>query len=149
MLIDQLFQRGQGGGGSRHSFAVCSVCCHLEFVLIMCIDRLIHRNVQPHFQGAASRTRLLLFRECEVRGRRLLFDSAAGQAKDDTGLQQDIQLMKDMVFGSATLKYFGDNYRVHDFGTVPWRGYHMMLTKVFLVPPPTSSSKVGPRYVIT
>ena len=77
--------------------------------------------------------RLLLFRECDMRGRRLLFDSCQVNAED---LQEDMNLMKDMIFGSATLKYFGDNYRVHDFSSVPWNGYEIMLTKVFLVSPP-------------
>ena len=59
--------------------------------------------------GTSARIRLLLFRECEVRGRRLIFDSGGGggpwmQFKDEF---QELQLLKDMVFGSATLKYSG------------------------------------------
>lgn len=75
---------------------------------------------------------MLLFRECEVRGRRLLFDSGGGLGSCDEvsgGQQQkfkdefqEIQLMKDMVFGSATLKYSGENVRVHDFSSDPWKG---------------------------
>ncbi|XP_057365857.1 uncharacterized protein LOC130686728 [Daphnia carinata] len=85
----------------------------------------------------SARVRLLLFRECEVRGRRLIFDSGGGggpwhQFKDEF---QELQLMKDMVFGSATLKYSGDNFRVHDFTPVSWKGYEIMLSKVFLIPP--------------
>lgn len=60
-------------------------------------------------QRTSAQIRLLLFRECEVRGRRLIFDSGGGggpwhQFKDEF---QELQLMKDMVFGSATLKYSG------------------------------------------
>lgn len=69
--------------------------------------------------------RLLLFRECEVRGRLLLFDSGYGGVPPEQEIKdefQELQLMKDMVFGSATLKYCGDNYRVHDFAMTPWKG---------------------------
>ena len=71
----------------------------------------------------AQLVRLLLFRECEVRGRRLLFDSTASGGQQTAKEEfQEIQLMKDMVFGSATLKYSGENYRLHDFSTSPWKG---------------------------
>lgn len=75
-------------------------------------------------QSGSAQIRLLLFRECEVRGRRLIFDSGGGgspgqQLKDEF---QELQLMKDMVFGSATLKYSGDNFRIHDFNSELWKG---------------------------
>lgn len=81
-------------------------------------------------QTENAQIRLLLFRECEVRGRRLIFDSGGGggpgqQFKDEF---QELQLMKDMVFGSATLKYSGDNFRIHDFNAEPWKGSYMMTT---------------------
>lgn len=66
-----------------------------------------------------------------MRGRRLLHDSATGRLKEEL---QELQLVKDMVFGSATLRYIGDNYRIHDFPN-GWQGYQVMLTKVFLAPP--------------
>lgn len=66
---------------------------------------------------------MLLFRECEVRGRRLIFDSGGGdRAKNESDEFRDDQLIKDMAFGSATLKYAGENYRLHDFGPALWRG---------------------------
>lgn len=79
--------------------------------------------------NGSAQIRLLLFRECEVRGRRLLFDSGGGTLGDEGNGQQQIkdefqelQMMKDMVFGSATLKYSGDVVRVHDFASTPWKG---------------------------
>ena len=70
----------------------------------------------------AAQIRLLLLRECEVRGRRLIFDSASDNAKNESGELHDDQLIKDMAFGSATLKYSGENYRFHDFGPAKWKG---------------------------
>jgi len=89
--------------------------------------------------GKSNKTRLLLFSECDVRGRRLIYDSANGYLKEDP---QDLELFKDMVFGSATLRYVGDNYRIHEFHDVNWKGYEVMLSKVFLAPPPSSPKKI-------
>ena len=130
----------------------------LKFILFFFIY-----NSSNQCHGTAQ-IRLLLFRECEVRGRRLIFDSGGGsgprQFKDEF---QELQLMTDMVFGSATLKYSGDNFRVHDFISAPWKsnfnnklyyyciineflcyptGYEMMLSKVFIIPPLSQQGQI-------
>jgi len=88
--------------------------------------------------GTTNKIRLLLFSECDIRGRRLIYDSADGHLKENL---QDMELVKDMVFGSATLRYVGDNYRIHEFRDVNWKGYEAMLSKVFLAPPISSPKK--------
>lgn len=81
-----------------------------------------------------------------MRGRRLIYDSANEHLKENL---QDLELLKDMVFGSATLRYVGDNYRIHEFRDVNWKGYEVMLSKVFLAPPVSSPKKIDKtRYSI-
>lgn len=95
-----------------------------------CLLFVIRSRITPN-HCTAQLVRLLLFRECEVRGRRLLFDSSGGGGQQQQTAKeefQEIQLMKDMVFGSATLKYSGENYRLHDFTTSPWKGSNLNIS---------------------
>nr|XP_033336597.1 folliculin-interacting protein 2 [Megalopta genalis] len=96
--------------------------------------------------------RILLFRECESRGRKLLFDSlslekqwrksksAAYDLKNNANpptadpinfrektAEDDVTLLSEMVFGTVAMKYRGSSFKIHSMNSPPC----IMCTKVF------------------
>ncbi|KAL6423569.1 hypothetical protein ACFW04_010245 [Cataglyphis niger] len=106
----------------------------------------------------ADQVRILLFRECEWRGRKLLFDSMTVQkhrsksetlcaavnnneGKCETSLniettrdferdkivEDDVNLLSEMVFGTVAMTYRGSSFKVHSMDSPPC----IMCTKIF------------------
>ncbi|XP_070169620.1 folliculin-interacting protein 1 isoform X2 [Polyergus mexicanus] len=107
----------------------------------------------------ADQVRILLFRECEWRGRKLLFDSMTMQkhrsksetlctavnnnaeGKCETSLnigitrdferdkivEDDVNLLSEMVFGTVAMTYRGSSFKVHSMDSPPC----IMCTKIF------------------
>lgn len=110
-------------------------------------------------QVGADQVRILLFRECEWRGRKLLFDSMTvqkhrnksetvctavnnnaegkyetlfniGTARDferDKTVEDDVNLLSEMVFGTVAMTYRGSSFKVHSMNSPPC----IMCTKIF------------------
>ncbi|XP_033187275.1 folliculin-interacting protein 1 [Bombus vancouverensis nearcticus] len=96
----------------------------------------------------AGQVRILLFRECEWRGRKLLFDSlslekrwcknktATINLKKNTGnsmfeqermAEDDVSLLSEMVFGTVAMTYRGSSFKIHSMNSSSC----IMCTKVF------------------
>lgn len=106
----------------------------------------------------ADQVRILLFRECEWRGRKLLFDSMTvqkHQSKSETvctvinnnaegkcetsfnigttrdfeqnAIEDDVNLLSEMVFGTVAMTYRGSSFKVHSMNSPPC----IMCTKIF------------------
>ncbi|KAM0726104.1 Folliculin-interacting protein 2 [Formica fusca] len=107
----------------------------------------------------ADQVRILLFRECEWRGRKLLFDSMTvqkhrsksetlctavnnnaegkcetsfniGTTRDferDKIVEDDVNLLSEMVFGTVAMTYRGSSFKVHSMDSPPC----IMCTKIF------------------
>ncbi|XP_008558765.1 folliculin-interacting protein 2 [Microplitis demolitor] len=97
------------------------------------------RDCKNKLKFGADQVRILLFRECEWRGRKLLFDSVSVKndgnnvkCHDDSscprngnGLPQEsekdpcdnVSLLSEMVFGTVAMTYRGPLFKVHTFDT--------------------------------
>ncbi|XP_012540065.2 folliculin-interacting protein 1 isoform X2 [Monomorium pharaonis] len=110
-------------------------------------------------QVGTDQVRILLFRECEWRGRKLLFDSMTiqkhqnkneavcttvnniikgkcetpfniGTAREferDKTIEDDVNLLSEMVFGTVAMTYRGSSFKVHLMNSPPC----IMCTKIF------------------
>ncbi|KAL6261448.1 hypothetical protein P5V15_006540 [Pogonomyrmex californicus] len=102
--------------------------------------RTIGNDRDSVLQIGADQVRILLFRECEWRGRKLLFDSNVerkcetpfniGTANDferDKIVEDDVSLLSEMVFGTVAMTYRGSSFKVHLMNSPPC----IMCTKIF------------------
>lgn len=87
-----------------------------------------------------EQVRILLFQECEWRGRRVLFDSlrlenrcrkneSSTAATKEKTAEDTTSSLSDMVFGTVAMTYKGSSFKVHSMKSPPC----IMCTKVFPV----------------
>lgn len=113
-----------------------------------------------------EKVRVVLFRECDFRGRKLLFDSTAievvqidktrsnslsannkpnrsfvevhtGYGYKYTKPQNDSSQLADMIFGLVAMSYRGSYFKIHNLDSP----HRLMLTQVFPSPTKTTTSK--------
>lgn len=137
------------------------VCCiQIERYLNKCINLEIHSFIFSLFPFADHQVRIVLYRECDLNGRRLLFDSSAIQkinldtiAAEDVDKisangkknyidvsngvgyryakpETDFNTIGEMIFGSVAMSFRGTSLKVH------WlqRPQRILCSQVFLSP---------------
>ncbi|XP_005401024.1 PREDICTED: folliculin-interacting protein 2 isoform X1 [Chinchilla lanigera] len=76
--------------------------------------------------------RLLVYQDCERRGRQVLFDSKAVQRIEEAAAQytrpaSDVNMLGEMMFGSVAMSYKGSTLKIHYIRSPP----QLMISKVF------------------
>uniref|UniRef100_A0A3P9B4W3 Folliculin interacting protein 1 n=1 Tax=Maylandia zebra TaxID=106582 RepID=A0A3P9B4W3_9CICH len=92
-------------------------CYHIMMLLLM--------YSWPLPQLEPSQIRLIVYQDCERRGRNVLFDSAA--KKRGSRCSSDVVMLGEMMFGSVAMSYKGSTLKIHQIRSPP----QLMLSKVF------------------
>ncbi|KAM7167957.1 folliculin-interacting protein 2 isoform 4-T5 [Macrochelys suwanniensis] len=76
--------------------------------------------------------RLIVYQDCERRGRQVLFDSKAVHKVDEAAAQytrpaSDVNMLGEMMFGSVAMSYKGSTLKIHYIRSPP----QLMISKVF------------------
>uniref|UniRef100_A0A670YEH0 Folliculin interacting protein 2 n=1 Tax=Pseudonaja textilis TaxID=8673 RepID=A0A670YEH0_PSETE len=76
--------------------------------------------------------RLIVYQDCERRGRQVLFDSTAVRKTDEKQFQyarpaSDVNMLGEMMFGSVAMSYKGSTLKIHYIRSPP----QLMMSKVF------------------
>ncbi|XP_044310443.1 folliculin-interacting protein 1 isoform X4 [Varanus komodoensis] len=79
-----------------------------------------------------SQIRLIVYQDCERRGRNVLFDSSAKRRTEDASVSgsrcsSDANMLGEMMFGSVAMSYKGSTLKIHQIRSPP----QLMLSKVF------------------
>uniref|UniRef100_A0A8C9EYM7 UDENN FNIP1/2-type domain-containing protein n=1 Tax=Pavo cristatus TaxID=9049 RepID=A0A8C9EYM7_PAVCR len=79
-----------------------------------------------------SQIRLIVYQDCERRGRNVLFDSSAKRKIEDVSVSgsrcsSDANMLGEMMFGSVAMSYKGSTLKIHQIRSPP----QLMLSKVF------------------
>uniref|UniRef100_A0A8D2DJG4 Folliculin interacting protein 1 n=1 Tax=Sciurus vulgaris TaxID=55149 RepID=A0A8D2DJG4_SCIVU len=79
-----------------------------------------------------SQIRLIVYQDCERRGRNVLFDSSVKRKNEDTSVSSsrcssDANMLGEMMFGSVAMSYKGSTLKIHQIRSPP----QLMLSKVF------------------
>ncbi|CAI5766614.1 UDENN FNIP1/2-type domain-containing protein [Podarcis lilfordi] len=79
-----------------------------------------------------SQIRLIVYQDCERRGRNVLFDSSAKRRTEDSSVSgsrcsSDANMLGEMMFGSVAMSYKGSTLKIHQIRSPP----QLMLSKVF------------------
>ncbi|XP_021013497.2 folliculin-interacting protein 2 isoform X4 [Mus caroli] len=79
-----------------------------------------------------SDIRLLVYQDCERRGRQVMFDSRAVQKMEEAAAQytrpaSDVSMLGEMMFGSVAMSYKGSTLKIHYIRSPP----QLMISKVF------------------
>ncbi|XP_072388343.1 uncharacterized protein [Diabrotica undecimpunctata] len=85
---------------------------------------------------SSNRIRILLFKECRLRDRELIFDSYRetkdenGSSKEEKNKPEEFSHLTEMIFGSTAMKYHDTYFKIHDVSS-PDR---LIFTQVFSTP---------------
>uniref|UniRef100_A0A6P7F796 Folliculin-interacting protein 2 n=1 Tax=Diabrotica virgifera virgifera TaxID=50390 RepID=A0A6P7F796_DIAVI len=85
---------------------------------------------------SSNRIRILLFKECRLRDRELIFDSYRetkdqnGPTKEEKNKPEEFSHLTEMIFGSTAMKYHDTYFKIHDV-SFPDR---LIFTQVFSTP---------------
>uniref|UniRef100_A0A673TU01 Folliculin interacting protein 1 n=1 Tax=Suricata suricatta TaxID=37032 RepID=A0A673TU01_SURSU len=79
-----------------------------------------------------SQIRLIVYQDCERRGRNVLFDSSVKRKNEDISVSgsrcsSDANMLGEMMFGSVAMSYKGSTLKIHQIRSPP----QLMLSKVF------------------
>ncbi|KAL2778777.1 folliculin-interacting protein 1 isoform 4 [Daubentonia madagascariensis] len=79
-----------------------------------------------------SQIRLIVYQDCERRGRNVLFDSSVKRKNEDISVSgsrcsSDANMLGEMMFGSVAMSYKGSTLKIHHIRSPP----QLMLSKVF------------------
>uniref|UniRef100_A0A2K6GW14 Rap guanine nucleotide exchange factor 6 n=1 Tax=Propithecus coquereli TaxID=379532 RepID=A0A2K6GW14_PROCO len=79
-----------------------------------------------------SQIRLIVYQDCERRGRNVLFDSSVKRRSEDISVSgsrcsSDANMLGEMMFGSVAMSYKGSTLKIHQIRSPP----QLMLSKVF------------------
>ncbi|KAG8507815.1 Folliculin-interacting protein 1, partial [Galemys pyrenaicus] len=79
-----------------------------------------------------SQIRLIVYQDCERRGRNVLFDSSVKRKNEDISVSgsrcsSDASMLGEMMFGSVAMSYKGSTLKIHQIRSPP----QLMLSKVF------------------
>uniref|UniRef100_A0A8C0SI23 Folliculin interacting protein 1 n=3 Tax=Canis lupus TaxID=9612 RepID=A0A8C0SI23_CANLF len=79
-----------------------------------------------------SQIRLIVYQDCERRGRNVLFDSSVKRKSEDISVSgsrcsSDANMLGEMMFGSVAMSYKGSTLKIHQIRSPP----QLMLSKVF------------------
>ncbi|XP_060707771.1 folliculin-interacting protein 2-like isoform X3 [Hemiscyllium ocellatum] len=80
----------------------------------------------------ANQIRLIVYQDCERRGRHVLFDSKAVRKVEGASVQysrpvSDVNMLGEMMFGSVAMSYKGSTLKIHHIRSPP----QLMISKVF------------------
>lgn len=88
----------------------------------------------------SENVRILLFKECLLSDRELIFDSHStnygssktqnGSSNDDKNNSEELSHLTELIFGSAAMKYQGTYYKIHDASSQD----QIIFTQVFSSP---------------
>uniref|UniRef100_A0A8C9AV34 Rap guanine nucleotide exchange factor 6 n=1 Tax=Prolemur simus TaxID=1328070 RepID=A0A8C9AV34_PROSS len=79
-----------------------------------------------------SQIRLIVYQDCERRGRNVLFDSSVKRRSEDISVSgsrcsSDANMLGEMMFGSVAMSYKGSTLKIHQIRSPP----QLVLSKVF------------------
>ncbi|XP_040827297.1 folliculin-interacting protein 1 isoform X3 [Ochotona curzoniae] len=79
-----------------------------------------------------NQIRLIVYQDCERRGRNVLFDSSVKRKNEDMSVSgsrcsSDANMLGEMMFGSVAMSYKGSTLKIHQIRSPP----QLMLSKVF------------------
>uniref|UniRef100_A0A8I3NA61 Folliculin interacting protein 2 n=2 Tax=Canis lupus familiaris TaxID=9615 RepID=A0A8I3NA61_CANLF len=122
-LLQKLFNKkgsGGGGGGSAAASAQGRACKEGAAFSWSCSE------------FDLNEIRLIVYQDCERRGRQVLFDSKAVHKIEEVATQytrpaSDVNMLGEMMFGSVAMSYKGSTLKIHYIRSPP----QLMISKVF------------------